>query len=86
MTVKEYTLSDAEDKLNNIANLSIFLNSGACPKEISYNLMDHMHEEIESLQGMLGYMRILPQLKAKELAENAINMESNNEISAETLQ
>ncbi|WP_210496907.1 RstC protein [Vibrio crassostreae] len=56
MTAKEYTLCDAEDKLNNIAHLSMFLQSGACPSEMSVNLYDHMHDEIETLQAMLGYM------------------------------
>ncbi|EJB8542875.1 RstC protein [Vibrio parahaemolyticus] len=69
MTVKEYTLSDAEDKLNNIAAISMFLNSGACPKEISFNLYDHMHDEIENLQGMLSFMRLYPEIKAQELEQ-----------------
>jgi hypothetical protein len=72
MTVKEYTLSDAEDKLNNIAQMSMFLQSGACPAEISLNLYDYMHEEIENLQGMLSFMRLYPELKARELAESKL--------------
>lgn len=77
MTVKEYTLSDAEDKLNNIAQMSMFLQSGACPAEISLNLYDHMHEEIENLQGMLSFMRLYPELKARELAESKLESEAS---------
>lgn len=66
MTAKEYTLCDAEDKLNNIAHMSMFLQSGACPSEMSVNLYDHMHDEIETLQAMLGYMKVYPQIKAEE--------------------
>ncbi|HIF5576202.1 TPA: RstC protein [Vibrio parahaemolyticus] len=67
MTIKEYTLSDAEDKLNHIAAISMFLNSGACPTEILFNLYDHMHDEIENLQGILSFMRLYPEIKAQEL-------------------
>ena len=82
MTVKEYTLSDAEAKLNEISNISIFLSTGDCPQEIAYNLQDHMQEQIETLQGMISYMRIYPQIKAKELADQAMNLESSNDIQA----
>ncbi|MBY7672745.1 RstC protein [Vibrio anguillarum] len=53
MTMKEYTLSDVVSKLNAISNISIFLGTGDCPDEIAFNLRDHMHDEIENLQGML---------------------------------
>nr|AKN38108.1 hypothetical protein [Vibrio tasmaniensis] len=66
MTVKEYTLSDLESKLNEISNISIFLGTGDCPKEIAYNLHDHMNDQIEELQGMVSFMRIYPQIKAQE--------------------
>ncbi|CAK2193928.1 RstC protein [Vibrio crassostreae] len=66
MTVKEYTLSDLESKLNEISNISIFLGTGDCPKEISYNLHDHMNDQIEELQGMVSFMRIYPQIQAQE--------------------
>ncbi|SON48610.1 hypothetical protein [Vibrio tapetis] len=67
MTVKEYTLSDAEAKLDTIASISLFLSTGNCPREIAFNLQDHMQDEIENLQGILGFMRIYPQIKAQEL-------------------
>ncbi|MFN3014302.1 hypothetical protein ACK1CN_00050 [Vibrio coralliilyticus] len=41
-----------------------------------------MQEQIETLQGMISYMRIYPQIKAKELAEQAMNLESSNDIQA----
>ncbi|MEL7385176.1 MAG: RstC protein [Pseudomonadota bacterium] len=77
MTVKEYTLLDAEDKLSDIANISIFLQSGACPNSICDNLRDHLHEEIENLQGMLSFMRLYPELKAQELAESKPEIDSS---------
>ncbi|HDM8044644.1 TPA: RstC protein [Vibrio campbellii] len=75
MTIKEYTLSDLESKLNEISNISIFLGTGDCPREIAYELHDHMNEQIESLQGMLSFMRLYPQLKAQELAESKQELE-----------
>ena len=66
MTAKEYTLSDLESKLNEISNISIFLGTGDCPKEIAYDLHDHMNGQIEELQGMVSFMRIYPQIKAQE--------------------
>ncbi|MEZ8932385.1 MULTISPECIES: RstC protein [unclassified Vibrio] len=66
MTVKEYTLSDLESKLNEISNISIFLGTGDCPKEIAYNLHDHINDQIEELQGMVSFMRIYPQIQAQE--------------------
>lgn len=57
MTIKGYTFSDAESKLNDISNISVFLSTGACPKELSFELIDHMHGEIESLQGILSFIR-----------------------------
>lgn len=71
MTIKEYTLEDAESKLNEIADTSLFLSSGSCPSDISSNLMDHMLDEIDTLQGILSFMRVYPELKAKELAESS---------------
>ena len=70
MTVKEYTLSDLESKLNEISNISIFLGTGDCPKEIAYNLHDHMNDQIEGLQRMVSFMRIYPQIKAQEQLES----------------
>ena len=69
MTVKEYTLSDLESKLNEISNISIFLGNGDCPKEMASNLHEHMHDEIENLQGMLSFMRLYPEIKAQELEQ-----------------
>lgn len=66
MTVKEYTLSDLESKLNEISNISIFLGTGDCPKEIANDLYDHMNDQIEELQGMVSVMRINPKIKAQE--------------------
>ncbi|HCE1484563.1 RstC protein [Vibrio parahaemolyticus] len=70
MTIKEYTLSDLESKLNEISNISLFLGTGDCPKEIAFSLHDHMHEQIEQLQGMVSFMRLYPEIKAQELAES----------------
>lgn len=84
MTVKEYTLSDLESKLNEISNISVFLGTGDCPREIAYNLHDHMHEQIEQLQGMVSFMRLYPKLKAKELAEEALKLEFSNSNQAES--
>ncbi|EGU0147484.1 RstC protein [Vibrio parahaemolyticus] len=69
MTVKEYTLTDVEEKLNDIASITLFLSSGSCPKEISFNLMDHLQDEIENLQHIVGFMALYPELKAQELRE-----------------
>ncbi len=79
MNIQEYTLSDLESKVNEISNISLFLGTGDCPKEIAFNLHDHMHEQIESLQGMLSFMRHYPTLKARELAEEALNPDSKPE-------
>ncbi|TKF20764.1 RstC protein [Vibrio genomosp. F6] len=59
MTIKGYTFTDAESKLNDISNISVFLSTGSCPKEISFGLIDHMHDEIETLQGILSFIREL---------------------------
>ncbi|AIL70634.1 RstC protein [Vibrio vulnificus] len=69
MTIKEYTLQDAEAKLNEISNIALFLSSGSCPGEMTQNLNNHMLDEIETLQGILSFMRVYPELKAAELAE-----------------
>ncbi len=68
MSFKEYTLEDAESKLNEIANIQLFLSSGSCPNEVANTLMTHMHDEIESLQNNLSFMRVYPELKSTELA------------------
>ncbi|ELV8768490.1 RstC protein [Vibrio vulnificus] len=69
MTIKEYTLQDAEAKLNEISHIALFLSSGACPIEMSKNLNSHMLDEIETLQSILSFMRVYPELKAAELPE-----------------
>ena len=66
MTAKEYTLTDLELKINEISSISMFLSTGSCPKEIAFNLQDHMQDEIENLQGMVSYMKVYPQIKAQE--------------------
>ncbi|MEZ9992854.1 RstC protein [Vibrio sp. 10N.261.48.B3] len=66
MTAKEYTLTDLEVKINEISSISMFLSTGSCPKEIAFNLQDHMQDEIENLQGMVSYMKVYPQIKAQE--------------------
>lgn len=70
MTAKEYTLSDLESKLNEISNISIFLGTGDCPKEIALNLHDYMHDQIEQLQGMISFMQIYPQIIAEQKESN----------------
>lgn len=77
MTVKEYTLTDLEVKINEISNISVFLGTGCCPKEIAFNLQDHMHDEIVNLQGMLSFMRIYPQIKAQERAESKLKTDES---------
>lgn len=67
MNVKEYTLSDLESKLNEISNISMFLGTGDCPKEMASKLHGHMQDEIENLQGMLSFMRLYPDIKTEEL-------------------
>jgi hypothetical protein len=69
MTIQEYTLTDLEDKLTDISNVSLFLTTGACPEEIASRLHEHMHEQIENLQGMMSHMRLYPLIKAEELAK-----------------
>ncbi|MEZ8790647.1 RstC protein [Vibrio splendidus] len=66
MTAKEYTLTDLEVNINEISSISMFLSTGSCPKEIAFNLQDHMQDEIENLQGMVSYMKVYPQIKAQE--------------------
>ncbi|MEZ8902614.1 MULTISPECIES: RstC protein [unclassified Vibrio] len=66
MTAKEYTLTDLEEKINEISSISMFLSMGSCPKEIAFNLQDHMQDEIENLQGMVSYMKVYPQIEAQE--------------------
>lgn len=78
MTMKEYTLSDVESKLNAISNISIFLGTGDCPDEIAFNLRDHMHDEIENLQGMLSFIRLYPELKAQEQQASNPQIDSSN--------
>lgn len=65
MTAKEYTLTDLEVKINEISNVSMFLATGSCPKEIAFNLHDHMQDEIETLQAMVSYMKVYPQIQAQ---------------------
>ena len=84
MSIREYTLTDAESKLNDIAGISLFLSAGSCPKELESKLIDHMQDEIETLQGMLSFMRIYPELKAKELAENVTSLEINTNNQVQT--
>ena len=66
MTVKEYTLTDLEVKINEISSISMFLSTGSCPKEISFNLQDHMQDEIDKLQIMVSSMKVSPKIQAQE--------------------
>ncbi|MEZ9184148.1 hypothetical protein AB4158_08135 [Vibrio splendidus] len=52
-----YTLADLELKLNVISNISEFLGTGDCPKDIGFDLHDHMHSKIEELQSLVKSMR-----------------------------
>ncbi|MDD9180725.1 MULTISPECIES: RstC protein [Aliivibrio] len=73
MTVKEYTLTDLEAKINNISSISMFLRTESCPKDISISLQDHMQEEIENLQGILSFMQIYPQIINKESSTDSVS-------------
>ena len=66
MSFQEYTLTDVSDKVNDLHDISTFLNSGAYTEEIGDKLTFHMMEEIETLQSMLSFIRIYPQIKAQE--------------------
>ncbi|MEZ9567195.1 RstC protein [Vibrio artabrorum] len=66
MSIQEYTLTDVSDKVNDLHDMSLFLNSGSYTEEIGDKLTFHMMEEIETLQSMLSFIRIYPQIKAQE--------------------
>ena len=66
MSFQEYTLTDVSDKVNDLHDMSLFLNSGSYTEEIGDKLTFHMMEEIETLQSMLSFIRIYPQIKAQE--------------------
>ncbi|NAZ98735.1 RstC protein [Vibrio toranzoniae] len=70
MSFQEYTLTDVSDKVNDLHNMSTFLNSDAYTEEIGDKLTFHMLEEIETLQSMLSFIRIYPQIKAQEQLES----------------
>ncbi len=57
MSLKEYTLSDLESKLDEISNVSFFLATGHCPQQIAFELQEHLQTEIELMQHMVGFMR-----------------------------
>ncbi|MGF1765133.1 RstC protein [Aliivibrio kagoshimensis] len=59
MTTHEYTLNDVEQKLDIISNISIFLNTESCTNEIRRTLMDHLQNEIESMQGILLFVQTM---------------------------
>ena len=65
MTMKEYTLDDTQQKLDDISNISLFLKSGSCPSNISCELMEHLQEEIELAQSMLSFLIHAPSIKAQ---------------------
>ncbi|CAK3420671.1 MULTISPECIES: RstC protein [Vibrio] len=66
MSFQEYTLTDVSDKVNDLHDMSLFLNSGSYTEEIGDKLTFHMMEEIETLQSMLSFIRIYPQIQAQE--------------------
>ncbi|UQV20284.1 RstC protein [Vibrio sp. J383] len=66
MSFQEYTLTDVSDKVNDLHDMSLFLNSGSYTEEIGDKLAFHMMEEIETLQSMLSFIRIYPQIQAQE--------------------
>lgn len=66
MNLQEYTLTDVSDKVNDLHDMSLFLNSGSYTEEIGDKLTFHMMEEIETLQSMLSFIRIYPQIQAQE--------------------
>ncbi|MEZ8122757.1 RstC protein [Vibrio splendidus] len=66
MSIQEYTLTDVSDKVNDLHDMSLFLNSGSYTEEIGDKLTFHMMEEIETLQSMLSFIRIYPQIQAQE--------------------
>lgn len=78
MTVKEYTLTDVSDNLDGLHNMAMFINSGTYTEEIGDKILHHMLDKIEELQGVVSFMRLYPQLKA----EQAMNLESSNDIQA----
>ncbi|MEZ8405059.1 RstC protein [Vibrio splendidus] len=66
MSFQEYTLTDVSDKVNDLHDMSTFLNSADYTEEIGDKLTFHMMEEIETLQSMLSFIRIYPQIQAQE--------------------
>lgn len=76
----DFSLYDVELKLNEISNISLFLGTGDCPKSVSFDLHDHMHQQIESLQSIVGFIRRGPSVR-KDLgldSGNNVNQSSLN--------
>ncbi|EGU42106.1 hypothetical protein [Vibrio scophthalmi] len=76
MTIREYTLLDVSDSVNELHNIALYLNSGAFTEEIADKVTFLMLERIEELQSNLSFMRLYPELKAEELADNVSNLET----------
>lgn len=59
MTMKEYTIDDCEGITNDIMNMAMFLNSGACADnaQIHNDVLEAMFGKLESLQGMFMLMK-----------------------------
>lgn len=67
-----YTLADAEQKASDISNIALYLNSGAYPEHLGHDLMDHLQSEIEDLQSIIGYLRILPLIQCNPLESSEV--------------
>ena len=80
MTVKEYTLTDVSDNLESLHDMAMFINSGSYTEQIHDLVLHCMLDRIEELQGVVSFMGLYPQIKAKELAEKTMNLENSNEI------
>jgi hypothetical protein len=70
MTIKGYTLQDAEKITNDVTNMAMFINSGACDDndQIHSDVLEAMFVKLETLQGVLSFMRIHPE--GSGIAEN----------------
>lgn len=54
--MNQYSLLDAKQRLDSISDIAIFVHSNACPQDIRFKLIDHLQDEIETLQFMLSFM------------------------------
>ena len=77
MTAKEYTLTDISDSLEGLHDMAMYINSGSYTEEISEKVLHLMLDRIEDLQGMVSFMRIFPEIKAQELAESKLEIDSS---------